>query len=99
VLVVVVAVLGMAVAVVKIVHVVAVLDCFVGAVASAVRVLGEGVFCLGFLGHDGSLGRQSGGLAALVRFPAVGDGVTDDVGALNISAVRIRVCSSASIKT
>jgi hypothetical protein len=55
-LVVVVTMLSMSVAVVKIVHVVAVLHRFVGAVACAVRVLGEGVFCLVVFGHDVSSG-------------------------------------------
>lgn len=52
--VVVILVFGMAVPLVKIVDVIPVLDGFVGAVIPAVGVLGEGVFCLDFLGHDNS---------------------------------------------
>jgi 23S rRNA A1618 N6-methylase RlmF len=51
-------VFGMLVAIMDIVHVVSVLDLFVGAVRSAVPVLGECMFGLDFLGHDVLL-RQS----------------------------------------
>lgn len=45
-------VLGMAVTVVEVVHMVAVLNRLMGAVRSAVLVLGERMFGLDFLGHD-----------------------------------------------
>jgi hypothetical protein len=48
-------VLCMAMPVVQVVDVVPVLHCCVRAITSAVRVFGGGVFCLDFLGHDGSL--------------------------------------------
>jgi hypothetical protein len=80
VLVVVVAVLCVAVAIMKVVHVVAVLHSLMHAVTTAVHVLGESVFCLDFFGHDYSFGAQSVGLTAVMWFPTVGDGVTDDVG-------------------
>lgn len=49
---------GVAVAVVDEVHVVAVLNRDVGAVRTAVLVLGESMFCLDFLGHDVLLRRR-----------------------------------------
>lgn len=54
VLVVVVAVLGVTVPVMEIVHVVAVLHGFMCAIASAVCVLGESVLCFYFFSHDDS---------------------------------------------
>jgi hypothetical protein len=44
-------VFGVAVSVVNVVHVVPVLDLFVGTVRAAVLVLGERMFSLDFLGH------------------------------------------------
>jgi hypothetical protein len=60
----------MAVAVVEIVNVVAVLHRFMGALAASVRVLGKGVLCPGFLGHNGSF-QASHSFWRLMRFPAV----------------------------
>ena len=45
-------VFGMLMTVMEVVHMVAMLDGFVGAVRSAVLVLGECMFGLDFLGHD-----------------------------------------------
>jgi hypothetical protein len=88
VLVVVIAVFGVAVAVVEVVHMIAVLHGLMRAIAAAMRVLGKGMFCFHFFGHDGSFGAA----AQLRRPPGCGSRVWAMVSRMTWGEVGIGKC-------